>query len=36
MNLKDIGVNKRNCANLVQNKDYLRVLVNGVLNLRVL
>ena len=35
MNLKKIGVNKRNWIDLAQDRDYWSVLVNAVLDLRV-
>ena len=33
MNLKEIGVNKRNWVNSAQDRDYWRALVNAALNL---
>ena len=33
MNLKEIGINKRNWVDSAQDRDYLRPLVNAVLNL---
>ena len=35
MNLKEIGVNTRNWADSVQDRDYWRALVNAALNLQV-
>jgi hypothetical protein len=35
MNLKEIGINTRNCIELAQNRDYRRTLANAALNLRV-
>ena len=35
MDLKGIGINKRNWVYLVQDRDYWRALVNATLNLRV-
>ena len=35
MNLKEIGINARNCVNSGQDRDYWRALVNTALNLRV-
>ena len=35
MNLKEIGINMRNSADLAQDKDRWRALVNAALNLRV-
>ena len=35
MDLKEIGINTRNCFDSAQNGDYLRALVNAALNLRV-
>jgi hypothetical protein len=35
MDFKEIGINTRNWVDLTQDKDYWRVLVNVVLNLRV-
>ena len=35
MNLKEIGVNTRNCVDSAKNRDYSRFLVNIALNLRV-
>ena len=34
MDLKEIGINKRNLVNLAQDRDYLRAIVNEALNLR--
>ena len=34
MDLKEVGVNTRNWADLAQDRDYWRALVNAVLNLR--
>ena len=33
MDLKELGVNTRNCVDSVQNRDYCRALVNAALNL---
>ena len=33
MNLKEIGVTMRNWIDLLQNRDYLRLLMNAALNL---
>ena len=33
MDLKDIGISKRNCVDSAQNRDYWRALVNAALNL---
>ena len=35
MELKEKGVNARNCVNSAQDRDYWRALVNEELNLRV-
>jgi hypothetical protein len=35
MDLKEIGVNTRTWSDSAQNRDYLKALVNAVLNLRV-
>ena len=35
MDLKRIGVNMRNWVDVVLDRDYWRVLMNGALNLRV-
>ena len=35
MDLKEIGVNRRNWVDSVKDRDYWRVLVNVALNLRV-
>ena len=35
MDFKDIGINTRNSVDSAQDRDYLRVLVNASLNLRV-
>ena len=35
MNLKEIGINTRNCVDSAQDRDYWRALVNAALNLRV-
>ena len=35
MDLKGIGINTRNWADLVQDRDYRRALVNAALNLQV-
>jgi hypothetical protein len=35
MDLKDIGINKRNSVDSAQGKDYWRTLVNEALNIRV-
>ena len=35
MNLKEIGINKRNWVDSAQDRDYWRALVNVTLNLRV-
>ena len=35
MDLKEIGVNTRNWVDSAQDRDYLRVLVNVALNLRI-
>ena len=35
MDLKEIGVNRRNCIDSTQDRYYWRVLVNAALNLRV-
>ena len=35
MDLKDLGINTRNWADLTENRDYWRALVNATLNLRV-
>ena len=35
INLKEIGINKRNWVDLAQEKDYWRALVNAVLNFQV-
>ena len=35
MNLKEIGINRRDWIDLVQYRDYWRALVNAVLNLQV-
>ena len=34
MNIKEIGVNKRNWVDSAQDRDYWRTLVNAALNLR--
>ena len=34
MDLKEIGISTRNCVDSAENRDYWRVLVNGVLNLQ--
>ena len=34
MDLKEIGINKRNWVDLAQDRDYWRALVNAALNLR--
>jgi len=36
MDLKEIGINTRNCVDSAQDGDYWRALVNAELNLRVL
>jgi hypothetical protein len=36
MDLKEIGINVRNWVDLAQDRDYWRVLVNGILNLQFL
>ena len=36
MDLKEIGINTRNCVDSPQDRDYWRVLVNAALNLRVM
>ena len=33
LDLKEIGVNMKNCENLAPNRDYWRALVNATLNL---
>ena len=35
MDLKEIGINKRNWVDLAHDRDYWRALVNAELNLRV-
>ena len=35
MDLKEIGINKRNWVDLAHDRDYWRALVNAALNLRV-
>ena len=35
MDLKEMGINKRNWADLVQDRDYLRAHVNATLDLQV-
>ena len=35
MDLKEIGINTRNCVGSTQDRDYWRALVNTALNLRV-
>jgi hypothetical protein len=35
MDLREVGINIRNWDDPAQNMDYLRALVNAVLNLRV-
>ena len=35
MDIKEIGINKRNCVDTAQDRDYWRAFVNGALNLRV-
>jgi hypothetical protein len=35
MNLKEIGINRRNWADSAQDRDYWRALVNVALNLQV-
>ena len=35
MDLKEIGIDTRNCVDSAQDRDYWRVLVNAALNLRV-
>ena len=35
MDLREIGINTRNCVDLAKDRDYWRVLVNVALNLRV-
>ena len=35
MNLKETGINRRDWVDSVQDRDYLRALVNAALNLRV-
>ena len=35
MDLKEIGVNTKNCANSAQDRDYWRALANAALTLRV-
>ena len=35
IDLKEIGINTRNCVNSIQNEDYCRVLVNVALKLRI-
>ena len=35
MDLKEIGINTRNCVDLTQDRDYWRALVNAALNLGV-
>ena len=35
MDLKEIGINKRNWVDSTQNRNYWRTLVNAALNLRV-
>ena len=35
MDLEEIGIKPRNCVHWAQDKEYRRVLVNAVLNLRV-
>ena len=35
MNLKEIGINKRNCVDSAIGRDYWRALVNAALNLRI-
>jgi hypothetical protein len=34
MDLKEIGINTRNCIDLAHDRDYWRALVNAALNLR--
>ena len=36
MDLKEIGINTRNCIDSAQDMDYWRVLVNAALNLRII
>jgi hypothetical protein len=33
MDLKEIGINTRNCVDLAQDRDYWRALVNAAFNL---
>ena len=35
IDLKEIGINMKNCVNSAQDRDYWRALVNAALNLRV-
>ena len=35
MNVKEIGINRRNSVDSTQDRDYCRVLVNAALNLQV-
>jgi hypothetical protein len=35
MDLKEIGINTRNCVDSDKDRDYWRALLNAILNLRV-